>query len=49
MARVDLVNAYLKEGILEVGGWCVPQLWQTLWPLYQEIGDGPVAEIGVFV
>ena len=48
MARVDLVNAYLKDGIREVGGWCVPQLWQSLWPLYQEIGDGPVAEIGVF-
>ncbi|NKX45448.1 class I SAM-dependent methyltransferase [Roseicyclus persicicus] len=47
-ARLDSVNAYLSTGIASVNGWCIPQLWQTLWPLYLEIGDGPVAEIGVF-
>ncbi len=46
--RLGEVNAYLSDGIHKVNGWCIPQLWQTLWPLYLEIGDGPVAEIGVF-
>lgn len=46
--RLGDVNAYLSTGIHTVNGWCIPQLWQTLWPLYQEIGDGPVAEIGLF-
>jgi len=45
---VETVNAYLRDGIHDVGGWCIPQLWQSIWPLYREIGDGPVAEIGVF-
>jgi SAM-dependent methyltransferase len=47
-ARLADVNAYLSTGIHAVDGWCIPQLWQTLWPLYREIGDGPVAEIGLF-
>jgi len=46
--RLSEVNAYLSTGISTVSGWCIPQLWQTLWPLHSEIGDGPVAEIGVF-
>ena len=46
--RLSDVNTYLSEGIHSVKGWCIPQLWQTLWPLYREIGDGPVAEIGLF-
>ncbi len=46
--RLKEINAYLSEGIHTVNGWCIPQLWQTIWPLYLEIGDGPVAEIGVF-
>jgi len=46
--RLHDVNGYLSKGIHDVKGWCIPQLWQTLWPLYREIGDGPVAEIGVF-
>jgi hypothetical protein len=46
--RLSDVNGYLSEGIHTVKGWCIPQLWQTLWPLYREIGDGPVAEIGLF-
>ena len=47
-ARLADVNAYLSTGIHTVNGWCIPQLWQTLWPLYREIGDGPVVEIGLF-
>lgn len=46
--RLADLNEYLSKGIHTVKGWCVPHLWQTLWPLYCEIGDGPVAEIGVF-
>ncbi|MBF9045967.1 hypothetical protein LSUCC0031_02445 [Rhodobacterales bacterium LSUCC0031] len=46
--RLSDVNTYLSEGIHTVKGWCLPHLWQTLWPLYREIGDGPVAEIGLF-
>lgn len=46
--RISGLNDYLAGGINSVNGWCLPQLWQTIWPLYQAIGDGPVAEIGVF-
>ncbi len=46
--RRDSLNAYLGTGIHDVKGWCIPQLWQSIWPIYKEIGDGPVAEIGVF-
>lgn len=46
--RLTILNAYLREGIHQVNGWCLPHLWQTLWPLAQLTGDGPVAEIGVF-
>ncbi|MGK8235126.1 hypothetical protein ACLGGT_13250 [Roseovarius sp. MS2] len=46
-ARTDL-NAYLQTGIHKVDGWCIPQLWQSIWPLRQAIGAGPIAEIGVF-
>ena len=47
-AHLDEVNSYLSTGIHKVDGWCIPQLWQCIWPLYREIGDGPIAEIGVF-
>lgn len=47
-SRLDDVNAYASKGIQGVKGWCVPQLWQAIWPLSHKIGDGPVAEIGVF-
>lgn len=46
--RLAIINAYLSQGIHKVHGWCQPPLWQTIWPLAQKIGDGPVAEIGVF-
>jgi hypothetical protein len=46
--RLPDINAYLSDGIHRVSGWCVPQLWQSIWPVAQLIGDGPVAEIGVF-
>ena len=46
--RLEDLNAYLSKGIHAVNGWCIPQLWQTIWPLYREIGDGPVAEIGLY-
>jgi hypothetical protein len=42
------LNDYLRQGIHRVDGWCIPQLWQSLWPLRTAIGAGPVAEIGVF-
>jgi Methyltransferase domain len=45
--KTDL-NAYLETGIHTVGGWCIPQIWQAIWPLARLIGPGPVAEIGVF-
>lgn len=46
--RLDALNDYLRTGIHEVDGWCIPQLFQTIWPLAQQIGDGPIAEIGVY-
>lgn len=46
--RRSLLNDYLSTGIHDVQGWCIPQLWQSIWPLAQRIGDGPVAEIGVY-
>ncbi len=48
MDTLENLNAYLEGGIDTVKGWCAPQLWQALWPLACEIGQGPVAEIGVF-
>lgn len=45
--KVEL-NTYLGTGIHAVGGWCIPQIWQAIWPLAKLIGPGPVAEIGVF-
>lgn len=47
-SNLSTVNSYLSEGIHTVDGWCIPQLWQSIWPLYKAIGDGPVTEIGVF-
>lgn len=47
-ARLSGLNKYLSQEIHKVNGWCVPQLWQTIWPLAQVIGEGPIAEIGVF-
>ena len=46
--RLSRLNAYLATGIHDVDGWCIPHLWQTIWPLASHIGDGPIAEIGVF-
>lgn len=46
--RLSLVNAYLGAGIDSVPGWCDPRIWYAIWPLHALIGDGPVAEIGVF-
>lgn len=46
--RRETVNEYLRCDIHSVKGWCIPQLWQTIWPLARNIGDGPIAEIGVF-
>ena len=52
MERLDetrqLVNRYLAGEIHEVKGWCLPQVWQVIWPLSKEIGAGAVAEIGIF-
>lgn len=42
------LNEYLTTGIHNVNGWCIPHLWQMIWPLRNLIGEGPVAEIGVF-
>jgi hypothetical protein len=42
------LNDYLANGINKVDGWCIPQLWQSIWPLVPHVGLGPVAEIGVF-
>lgn len=47
-AALSDLNAYLQTGIHKVEGWCIPQLWQSIWPLRQAIGAGPIAEIGVF-
>lgn len=46
--RREVLNTYLSDEINEVKGWCIPHLWQSIWPLAQHIGSGPVAEIGVF-
>jgi Methyltransferase domain len=43
-----VLNRYLGTEIHTVGGWCIPQIWQALWPLAKLIGPGPIAEIGVF-
>lgn len=42
------LNAYLGSDIEGVKGWCIPQLWQSVWPIARTLGNGPVAEIGVF-
>ena len=47
-AHLNVLNSYLSTGIHTVKGWCIPQLWQSIWPLACMIGPGPVAEIGVF-
>lgn len=46
--RLGTLNALLAGEINDVKGWCDPALWQTLWPLAEAIGPGPIAEIGVF-
>jgi hypothetical protein len=46
--RLAKLNQYLSKGIHDVHGWCIPQLWQVIWPLRSAIGDGGIAEIGVF-
>ena len=47
-AELNDLNSYLSTGIHSVKGWCVPQLWQAIWPLRALTGNGPIAEIGVF-
>ena len=47
-ARLSSLNDYLTDGIKAVNGWCIPHLWHVIWPLYEIIGDGAIAEIGVF-
>ena len=46
------LRQYLSNEFATVQGWCIPHLWQSLWPLRQAViaqgGAGPVAEIGVF-
>ncbi|MEM7258002.1 MAG: class I SAM-dependent methyltransferase, partial [Pseudomonadota bacterium] len=46
------LNTYLSTGIKQVGGWCLPKLWNCIEPLvdqmYQDGDVGDVAEIGVF-
>jgi hypothetical protein len=43
---------YLNNDFSSVQGWCIPHLWQSLWPLREAMRkqgkDGPVAEIGVY-
>ncbi|MDG1530745.1 MAG: class I SAM-dependent methyltransferase [Paracoccaceae bacterium] len=48
VSELEDINQYLGVGINQVKGWCIPHLWQAIWPLYQKIGKGSVAEIGVF-
>lgn len=52
MTRLADIASYLYGGFATVQGWCIPHLWQSLWPLSQAVvaagGEGPVAEIGVF-
>lgn len=45
---LDVVNRYLSKEIHDVDGWCNPNLWQVIWPLYQLIGPGHIGEIGVY-
>lgn len=49
---MENVDKYLRGTFQTTEGWCIPQLWQTIQPLYQCVqaagGDGPVAEIGVY-
>lgn len=47
-AHLADLNGYLGDRISQVKGWCGPHLWQPLWPVVRRIGEGPVAEIGVF-
>ncbi|MGL6211266.1 MAG: class I SAM-dependent methyltransferase, partial [Paracoccaceae bacterium] len=42
------LNDYLSTGIHKVNGWCIPHLWHAIAPLSRLIGEGPIAEIGVF-
>jgi len=44
---INHLNRHLSHNIHEMKGWCVPHLWQGLWPLVGRIGLGSVAEIGV--
>lgn len=46
------VDAYLRGDFPQVGGWCLPHLWQAIQPLREAMAEegpaGPVAEIGVY-
>lgn len=46
------VRQYLNGPFASVQGWCIPHLWQALWPLANAVaaqgGGGPIAEIGVY-
>lgn len=46
--KTEILNRYLTQEIHKVEGWCIPQLWQAIWPLYTLIGPGSIAEIGVY-
>jgi SAM-dependent methyltransferase len=45
-------KAYLDGPFQIIKGWCLPNLWQSIEPLYEQIvargNPGPVAEIGVY-
>jgi hypothetical protein len=45
-------RAYLDGHFQNIKGWCLPNLWQSIEPLYERIvasgNPGPVAEIGVY-
>jgi hypothetical protein len=49
---IEGVNRYLTGAFRDVDGWCVPHLWQSIHPLYEQIAgagiEAPIAEIGVF-
>ncbi len=52
VSRWGRVDAYLNGPFKEIGGWCIPFLWQGIQPLVDAMTEegevGPVAEIGVY-
>jgi len=51
MAKSEVSN-YLNGPFKSIAGWCLPNIWQIIWPVAQfqegERINNPVAEIGVF-